>query len=356
MSSSVSKPMIAVILIVIIGLAGVGAWWFITSAPQKPVNPYDVAIVFATGGRGDKSFNDAAYKGAVDANNTLGMNFAFAEPTAQTDYEPAIRDFAQHVQYSTPYKLIISIGFDQAAAVMKVANESKTQKFVIVDMFIDPSVYTNVASLLFKENEGSALVGAMAGLMTTTNKTGFVGGMDIDLINKFAAGFKWGAERVNPSMNVTIAYVNSWADIPTGKSIANGMYAAGNDIIFAAAGRSGLGVLDASIETNGTKAYPVWAIGVDSPQMWYGLNATNGNSTILTSMLKKVDVAVYRQFEAIKLGSWTASVIVGGLAEGLVGYELNATLVTLPSSVTSYVYGLENQIIAGTVTVPESLS
>lgn len=347
--------MIAIIVIVIIGVAGFGAWYLITSAPQLPENPYDVAIVFATGGRGDKSFNDAAYKGAMDANDTLDMNFAFAEPTAISEYEGMIRDFAQHANYRNPYKLIISIGFDQADAVMKVANESPSQKFAIVDMFIDPGVYTNVASLLFKEHEGSALVGAMAGLMTRTNKTGFVGGMNIDLINKFAAGFKWGANRSNPGINVTIAYVGGWADIPTGHSLADGMYTAGCDIIFAAAGRSGLGVLDAAIATNGTKQYPVWGIGVDSPQMYYGINATNGHSVILTSMLKRVDTAVYRQFEAIKLLTWNAGVFVGGLAEDLVGYELNSTLVEIPPSVISYLYALETAIKAGTLVVPDHL-
>jgi basic membrane protein A len=346
---------IAIVVIVIIGIAGVGAWYLVTSAPQLPANPYDVAIVFATGGRGDKSFNDAAYKGATEANATLGMNFAFAEPTAISEYEGMIRDFAQHANYRDPYKLIISIGFDQADAVMKVANESRSQKFAIVDMFIDPGIYANVASLLFKENEGSALVGAMAGLMTKTNKTGFVGGKNIDLINKFAAGFKWGANRSNPGINVTIAYVGGWADIPTGHSLADGMYAAGCDIIFAAAGRSGLGVLDAALATNGTKAYPIWGIGVDSPQMWYGINATNGHSVVLTSMLKRVDTAVYRQFESVKTSTWAAAVFTGGLAEGLVGYELNATLVTIPPAVITYLYALQTQIIAGTLVVPDHL-
>jgi basic membrane protein A len=355
MSSGVSKPVIAIIVIVIIGVAGFGAWYLITSAPQLPENPYDVAIVFATGGRGDKSFNDAAYKGATDANTTLGMNFAFAEPNAIADYEGAIRDFARHANYRDPYKLIISIGFDQADAVMKIANESPSQRFAIVDMFINPGVYPNVTSLLFKAHEGSALVGAMAGLMTQTNKTGFVGGMDIDLINNFAAGYIWGVNHANPSVNVTRAYVGGWADIPTGLSLANGMYSSGIDIIFAAAGRSGLGVLDAAKATNGTKAYPVWGIGVDSPQMYYGTNATNGRSVVLTSMLKRVDVAVYRQFEAIKTGTWSGTVINGGLAEGLVGYELNATLVELPTSVISYLYALETAIIAGTYVVPDHL-
>jgi basic membrane protein A len=194
----------------------------------------------------------------------------------------------------------------------------------------------------------------MAGLVTTRDKIGFVGGMDIPLINKFAGGYIWGANWSNPGINFTIAYTGDWVNTAAGKSLADGMYAAGFDIIFAAAGRSGLGVIESTVDTNVTKAYPVWAIGVDSPQMYLGLNEAGNRTVVLTSMLKRVDTAIYRQFEQVFLSTWTAGLKFGTVANGLVGYELNVTIVDLPPEVYTTVYGLENQIAAGTVTVPDT--
>ena len=354
MSSSSSKTILGIVVIVIIVGGGIGAWWFLSATPTLPPNPNSVAIVFATGGLGDKSFNDGCKRGADNAKADFAMNFTYAEPTAISEYEGYIRGFAAHVLYNDPYKLIICIGFDQADALMKVAKEYPTQHFAIVDMFIDPGNYTNVASLLFNENEGSALVGAMAGMMTTTNKVGFVGGMDIPLINKFAGGFVWGANRTNPGVNFTIAYTNSWVDPAGAKTLADGMYAAGTDIIFAAAGRSGLGVIQSSVAMNGTKAYPVWSIGVDSPQMYLGFNPANNHSVVMTSMLKRVDLAVYAQFEMIHLETWSGGIYIGNLANHMVGYELNSTEVEFPQAVYTTLYSLENSIADGTLTVPQT--
>ncbi len=340
-------------------MAGVGAYILLT--PPAPKNPYDVAIVFATGGLGDKSFNDGCYRGATEAKADFGMNFTYVEPTDISQYEGYIRAFALHSEWADPYKLIISIGFDQATALQTVAAEFTHQRFAIVDMYVNETLYPQVASLLFNAQESSALVGAIAGLMTKTNKTGFVGGMDIPLINAFCAGFVWGANKSHPGINVTVGYTNGWADIAAGKSLADGDYAAGCDIIFAAAGRSGLGVIQSSVATNGTKAHPIWSIGVDSPQMYLGINAaavaanTTGHgpwSVVLTSALKRVDKAIYAQFAAIHADTWTAGMKIGSLANDMVGVEYNSTLVDLPDSIISYVFSLGNQIKAGTVTVP----
>jgi len=352
--SSTNKSMTAIVVVVIVILAGAGAYWVIMNPPVLPENPYDVAIVFATGGLGDKSFNDGCNKGAHDAVDAFNMNYTYAEPTAISEYEGYIRGYAAHAQYSTAYKLIISVGFDQETALKAVAKDYPNQHFAIVDMFIDPTNYTNVASLLFNENEGSALVGAMAGLVTTRDKIGFVGGMDIPLINKFAGGYIWGANRSNVNVNFTIAYTGDWVNTAAGKSLADGMYAAGFDIIFAAAGRSGLGVIDSAKSTNGTKAYPVWAIGVDSPQMDLGINAANNLTVVLTSMLKRVDIAIYRQFESVFLGTWTGGLKFGTVGNGLVGYEVNPTWVHLDDSVYTYLFSLENEIGTGAVTVPDT--
>ena len=185
--SSNRNMIFALIIIVVIAGGAIGAWYLMGGA--LPANPYDVAIVFATGGLGDKSFNDGCYQGALDAQEDFDINFTYSEPTEISEYEGFIRDYTLHAEYADPYDLIICIGFDQAYALGKVANETPSQQFAIVGMFMDPAVYPNIKSLVFNEHEGSALVGAIAGLMTTTNHVGFVGGMDIPLINKFAAGF-----------------------------------------------------------------------------------------------------------------------------------------------------------------------
>ncbi len=365
-----SKGTMAAIVIVIIAVAGVGAYVIMFNPFGPQTNPYDVAVVFATGGLGDKSFNDGVYNGLENAADDFGITFTYAEPTAIADYEGFIRGFAQHAQYIEPYDLIICVGFDQEVALQTVANESTAQKFAIVDMFIDPVVYPNVASLLFDEHQGSALVGAIAGLTTTTGKIGFVGGMDIPLINKFAAGYVFGAGYVNPTLNgttnieanVSIGYTDDWVDTTAGQTLADGMYDAGVDIIFAAAGRSGLGVFDSAKDKNTTSSEPLWVIGVDSPQMYYGTADPDNPvapTVCLTSMLKRVDVAVYTVIEDwVHDGVWKTGfdlLYSFNLANNGVGFEINTDLLTLPTSVLNTVNAFKAEIVAGNVTVPDAI-
>ena len=365
-----SKGTMAAIVIVIIAVAAGGAYVIMFNPFGPTTNPYDVAVVFATGGLGDKSFNDGVYTGLEQAATDFDIAFTYAEPTAIADYEGFIRGFAQHAQYIEPYDLILCVGFDQEVALQTVANESTDQKFAIIDMYIDPIVYPNVASLLFNANEGSALVGAVAGLMTTTGKIGFVGGDNIDLINNFAAGYVFGAGYVNPELNgstniaanVSIGYTYDWVDTTAGQTLADGMYDAGVDIIFAAAGRSGLGVFDSAKDKNTTSSDPLWVIGVDSPQMYYGTaNPTNPEppTVCLTSMLKRVDVAVYSIIDDwVVGGTWETGfdlIHTFNLANNGVGYEVNTDLLTLPTSVVNAVDDFKAAIIAGTVVVPDAI-
>ncbi|MGD9397080.1 MAG: BMP family ABC transporter substrate-binding protein [Candidatus Thorarchaeota archaeon] len=366
----VSKGTMAAIVIVIIAIGAAGAYIIVFNPFAPPENPYDVAVVFATGGLGDKSFNDGVKEGLDDAVADFGIAYTYAEPTAIADYEGFLRGFARHQGYADPYDLIISVGFDQEVALQTVANESTDQKFAIVDMYIDPTVYPNVASLLFDEHEGSALVGAVAGLMTTTGQIGFVGGMDIPLINKFAAGYVFGAGYVNPTLNgtanilanVSVAYTNDWVDTTAGQTLADGMYDAGVDIIFAAAGRSGLGVFDSVKDKNTTSDDPLWVIGVDSPQMYYGTADPENPAAptlCLTSMLKRVDIAVYTIIEDwVEDGTWQTGfdlLYTFNLANNGVGYEINTALYTLPTSVTDAVDDFKAEIVAGTVVVPDAI-
>ncbi|NWF95769.1 MAG: BMP family ABC transporter substrate-binding protein [Candidatus Thorarchaeota archaeon] len=338
--------MLGAIVIIIVVAAGVGA--VVLLGPTLFGGTPRVAIVFATGGLGDKSFNDGCYEGAVRARNEFGVAFTYVEPTQISEYEGYLRTYAQHAGRA-PYDVIISIGFDQADALTKVANETPNQRFAIVDMVVP---LPNVSSLVFAENEGSALVGAIAGLMTKTDKVGFIGGMDIDLINKFAGGFVFGANWTKPGVNYTIGYTGNWVDTATGKALADVMYNAGTDIIFAAAGRSGLGVFESAKEK--TDKY---VIGVDSPQMYLGCADPSNPApptVCLTSMLKRVDVAVYETIKDAIQGNFHGGIRVFDLENGGLGYEVNAALRPLPSNVTAIVEDLKAAIINGSITVPST--
>ncbi len=360
-----SAAIILIIIIVVVTFGGAAYYFFVVPKP----NPYDVALITGTGGLGDKSFNDAAERGLVAAAAEYGITYVIAEPTSDAEYEPLHRHFASHPEWIEPYKVIIGVGYDQADAIMAAAADYPAQPWAIVDMFIDPGTYPNVTSLLFSEEQGSALVGALAGLTTTTDKIGFVGGQNIDLIRKFAAGYYWGANMTNPnihltnatgSVNITTSFVGTdytaWTNIAAAKTLADGMYATGLDIIFAAAGRAGIGVINSAKENNASYVYPIWAIGVDSPQMYMGCADPDNPApptAVLTSMVKRVDLAV----------KWIIGQVVGGsyaggtlsfwtLANGGVEMEINTTLLTLPAAHLNTVNMIKTGIINGTFTVP----
>ena len=367
----VSKGTMAAIVIVIIAISGAGAYVIMFDPFGPQTNPHEVAVVFATGGLGDKCFNDGVMTGLLAAEEDFDISFVYAEPTAVSDYEVMLRGFAEHTQYIEPYDLIIAIGFDQEVGLQIVANETPDQKYGIIDMFIDPIVYPNVASLLFDEHQGSALVGAIAGLTTQTNKLGFVGGLDIPLITKFAAGYIFGAGYVNPSFNgnasiianFSMVFTNDWVDTAAGKTLADGLYDTfGADVIFGAAGRAGLGMFDSVKEKNETSDVPLWCIGVDSPQMYYGtadpLNP-EAPTLCLTSMLKRVDIAVYTLIEDWVVDeTWATGfdlLYAFNLENDGVGYEVNTDYLTLDPAIIVEVEALKALIIAGTVVVPDAV-
>jgi basic membrane protein A len=365
-----NKKVLALVFIIIIaGAAGAAAWYFFIYIPEitaKPWNPHGFAIVFATGGLGDKSFNDGCYEGATLFRTTHSINFTYTEATVIADYEPMLRAFAAHDDWRNPYELIISVGFDQADAIQLVAADYPTQRFAIIDVnWINATTYPHIAQITFNEHEGSALVGALAGLATQTDKIGFVGGMDIPLIHKFAAGYFWGANYTNDqidlltgsqSANITFSYVGSWVDTTTGETQADLQYAAGSDIIFAAAGRSGLGVIDSALSNNGSYPYPTWYIGVDSPQMYLGIvgGAPTGHMTVgLSSMLKRVDVAVYTVCEAVFIDfNFQGGLNTFTLANGGLDWELNETMLVIPDPWETEIANLKAAIIANPAIIP----
>ena len=246
-----------------------------------------VAIVFSTGGLGDKSFNDAGFVGAQRANDTSKVQIDYVEPKDVNEINQYIESFASS---TTPvYDLIIAIGFSSADGVNASSIAHPDRNFAIID---DNSINrSNVADITFKEQEGSFLVGAMAAMTTKSNVIGFLGGLDIPLINKFRSGYEQGAHYVNSSIQVLAQYApdpsNPWGDTAGGKQVANTEISQGADVIYAAAGGTGLGVFDAANETTQSTGKKVYAIGVDSDQDYIQ------PGIVLCSMVKRVDTAVY---------------------------------------------------------------
>ena len=265
------------------------------------------AIVFDMGGKFDKSFNEAAYNGAERFKKETGIAYREFEVTAEAQREQALRNMARRGS-----QIVVGVGFSQASGMEKVAKEFPAVKFAIVDAVVD---LPNVQSIVFKEHEGSFLVGMAAAMASKTGKVGFVGGMDIPLIRKFALGYEEGARYVNPKVevfqNMTGTTPAAWNDPTRGGELARSQFDRGADVIYAAAGATGLGVLQAAKDKGRL------AIGVDSNQ-----NHIQPGS-VLTSMVKRVDLAVFEAFKTAKDGTWKSGVRNLGVAEGGVGYSLD---------------------------------
>jgi len=297
-----------------------------------------VALLLDRGGKDDQSFNTSAYEGATRAKHKFGILLKYVEAPDDNAYESLLRGFAQR-----DYDLIFGIGFAQQDAIRKVAARFPQKHFAIVDA---PVEAPNVRSLLFEEHEGAYIVGAIAALTSRTGKIGFVGGLDIPLIRRFELGYEAGARKINPQIAVLANYVGvtseAWNNPPKAKELAVSQYDAGADIIFAAAGASGLGVFDAAEDKR------KFAIGVDANQDWVkpGL--------ILTSMLKRVDEAVYATIEEAATGKFAGGIRRFGLANKGIDYsfdQYNAGILT--EAVRKRADELKAGIIAGKIVVPD---
>jgi basic membrane protein A len=296
----------------------------------------DPAVVFDMGGKFDKSFNEAAYTGIEKWKKETGKKYLQFEITNESQREQAIRRMAE--RGASP---IIGIGFGQASSIEKVAKEFPKLQFAIIDMVVD---LPNVQSVVFKEQEGSFLVGAMAAMASKTGKVGFVGGMDIPLIRKFECGYKQGAMYANPKAemigNMTGTTGAAWNDPARGGELAKAQFSQGVDVVFAAAGGTGIGVYQAAKDSGKL------AIGVDSNQNHLQ------PGTMLTSMLKRVDVAVYNVAKGHKPG-----ISVLGLKEGGVDYAVdanNAKLVT--ADMKKKVDAAKADIISGKIKVADFMA
>ncbi|MFG6431009.1 BMP family lipoprotein [Roseateles sp. LYH14W] len=294
------------------------------------------AVIFDMGGKFDKSFNQAGYQGAEQWKKETGKKYLEFEISNDTQRVQAIRRMAE--RGASP---IISIGFAQASALKQVAKDFPKTQFAIIDAVVE---LPNVQSLLFKEHEGSYVVGAMAALVSKTGKVGFVGGMDIPLIRKFQCGYEQGAKATSPKIevfsNMTGTTSSAWNDPTRGGELAKSQFAKGSDVVFGAAGGTGVGVYQAAKDAGKL------AIGVDSNQNHLQ------PGTMLTSMVKRVDVAVYNVLKA-----WKPGVSVLGLKEGGVDYavdEHNAKLLT--PALKAKVDAVKADIISGKIKVADYMA
>lgn len=310
-------------------------------APARSGAPsIKVGLVFDVGGRGDKSFNDAAYEGLVRAERELGAEVSYLEPSGAEDRESALRLFA-----SRGSDLVIGVGFIFSSDVDTVAHDYPGVRFACVDYAPRGEIPNNVAALSFKEEEGSFLVGAAAGLLTKTTHVGFAGGMVGPLIRRFEVGFAAGAKATCPACTVHAGYVGptpeAYHDPGKAKVLASTQIAAGVDVLYHASGASGHGVFEAAREAK------VLAIGVDSDQH------DDMPGVVVTSMLKRGDVAVFDVIRATKEGKFRAGLHVSGLAEGGVDWVHDGPHAErLPRDVVDRVEALRADVVAGKVHVP----
>jgi basic membrane protein A len=315
-----------------------------TTAQKSDVK---VGLAYDIGGRGDKSFNDAAAAGLEKAKSEFGVETKELEAKpGETDAqkEERLRLLAQG-----GYDTVIAVGFAYATALKKVAADFPDVHFAIVD---DASIQApNVADLVFAENEGSFLVGAAAALKTKSNHVGFVGGVNVPLIQKFQAGFDAGVKAVNPDIKIDDKYLtqppdfSGFQDPAKGKVAGQGMYQGGADIVFAAAGSSGLGVFQAAKDAGAL------AIGVDSDQ--YNTVDEALKPVVMTSMVKKVDVAVYNFIKSVTEGSALSGTQTFDLKSGGIDYATSGGQIDdIKTKLDEY----KQKIISGEIKVPDAVS
>ncbi|GMQ98166.1 MAG: BMP family ABC transporter substrate-binding protein [Acidimicrobiia bacterium] len=319
-----------------------------TTAAALPGEGVKVGMAFDIGGRGDQSFNDSAAIGLEKAITDYGIDTTELEADAGGENrEENLRLLAEDGS-----ELIIAVGFAFAEGVTNVATDFPDTFFGIID---DASIdLPNVAGLVFAEHEGSALVGAAAALKSQTGTIGFIGGVSgFGLIEKFQAGYEFGARQVNPDIEILVTYLSAAPDFAgfndpaKATESAQGMFDEGADVIYHAAGGSGAGLFEAAksySEANGTK---VWGIGVDSDQ--YNTVAPEVQEYVLTSMIKRVDVSVYTTVTNLIEGNRQSGVLVFDLAADGVGYSTSGGFV---DDITGELDALREQIITGELEVP----
>ncbi len=309
-----------------------------TTAPAGDLN---VGIAFDTGGRGDGTFNDSAARGADQATSELGATVDELEATTAEDRKPNLETLTGNGDNP-----VIAVGFAFGDGLAVVAAANPDTSYAIVDGFIADAP-ANITFLGFAEEQGSYLVGAAAALKSKSGHIGFIGGQEIDLIKKFEAGYTAGAKSINPDIVVEVQYLgaagdnNAWNSPDKAKEIANGWYADGADVVYTAAGGSGAGTIAAAVESD------AWAIGVDSDQ--YLTATADEQKHILTSMIKRVDVAVFETVKAFQAGTLAGGFATYDLAVDGVGYSTSGGYL---DDVKDQLDAIKADIVSGKVVVP----
>ena len=337
-----SRRLIGILLAINALLLGVGAAAFHRDAVKQGAG-LRVGLVFDVGGKNDKSFNEAAWRGLQRVRDELGVAIEYIEPTEGADRESALRTLAaKHAD------LVIGVGFIFGPDLERLAVQFPEVKFAGVDYSPSDGVGTlaNLVGLRFREHEGSFLVGAIAGLTSRTKIVGFVGGMKIPLIRKFEAGYEAGVHHVCATCRVVSAYAGTepkaFADPSLGGQLAAAQYSQGADVIFHAAGKTGDGVFAAARQRNAR------AIGVDSDQF------ETAPCCVMTSMIKRVDIAVVDVVKDIIAKRFHGGLVELGLAEHGVGFVADdRNRLLLPIDIVEKVHALGDQIVAGKIQVPD---
>ncbi|MDX1657302.1 MAG: BMP family ABC transporter substrate-binding protein [Nitriliruptorales bacterium] len=305
-----------------------------------------VGLVFDIGGRGDQSFNDAAAAGLDQAKDEFNIESRELEPEGGGENrEELLRLLAEE-----GFPLVFAVGFLFSDSIAAIAPNFPETTFGLIDSVVEEP---NVASLVFAEEQGSFLVGAIAAMESESGKVGFIGGVEIELIQKFEAGFVAGAKHVNPDIEIDVKYItqppdfSGFNDPAKGKEIALAQFNDGADVIYHAAGGSGSGLFEAAREVSEQSGEKVWAIGVDSDQ--YQTADPSVQEYILTSMLKRVDVAVYETIKSFIEGEDVSGVRVFDLSVDGVGYSKSGGFV---DEYVDDVDDLKQQIIDGEIEVP----
>lgn len=329
-----TKTFQVVSLCIAMALSSVGG----SAAGADDFKPF---LIYDLGGKFDRSFNEAAYRGAEMFKEKTGNAYRDFEPSNEAQFEQALRRFARRGA-----DLIVAVGISYAVPMRNVAREFPDQRFTVIDAIVDAP---NVQSIVFREHEGSFLVGMLAAMKTETDTIGFIGGMDIPLIRRFALGYVEGARYINPDMVIIQQMVGTtgaaWNDPIKGAELARSQFSRGADIIFSAAGPTGLGVIQAAEDAG------KFAIGVDSNQNHIR------PGFVLTSMLKRVDLAVAGALEAALNGTWEPGLTVLGLAEAGVDYamdEHNASLVS--EAMIASLEEAKLKIISGEIVVTDAMA
>ena len=317
----------------------------VTEAPagtgEAPSGDLKLGIAYDTGGRGDGTFNDAAARGADQAKTDLGYTVDELEATSDEDRKPNLETLTANGDNP-----VIAVGFLFSDTLAEIAAANPETQYAIVDGFVPDQA--NVLNLGFAEEQGSFLVGAAAALKSESGHIGFIGGQEIDLIKKFEAGYIAGAKAVNPDIVIDSQYLGAagdnaaWGSPDKAKEIALGWYEDGADVIYTAAGGSGAGTIEAAVEAD------KWAIGVDSDQ-YLTVGDPEQQAHILTSMLKRVDVAVFLTAEAVAKGDVSTIPPAFDLSVDGVGYATSGGFI---DDIVDQLEDFKAQIIAGDIVVP----